>query len=84
MVSIPIPTSVARLFWDLDSGTLDMTAHKGTIIERVLNYGTLSDWRWLVSAYGRPSVQNAFSQRSPRRGNGVRNESARLAALLIQ
>ncbi len=41
----------ASLFWDVDRGTLDLSAHKKFIVQRVLERGTLDDWRLLKQCY---------------------------------
>lgn len=37
----------SHLFWDTDRSKLDWDKHKAYIVERVLEYGLLSDWRLL-------------------------------------
>lgn len=39
------------LFWDTDVEKLDAPKHAAYIIERVLNYGTLQDWKLLKEVY---------------------------------
>ena len=41
-----------NLFWDTDHETLDYEKHKKFIVQRVLEYGSLSDWRLICSFYG--------------------------------
>ena len=41
----------ASLFWDVDRDTLDLTAHKKFIVQRVLERGNLDDWRLLKQCY---------------------------------
>nr|WP_129732211.1 hypothetical protein [Parabacteroides goldsteinii] len=38
-----------HLFWDIDRNKLDWNKHRAYIVERVLEYGTLSDWKFLRS-----------------------------------
>lgn len=71
---------VARLFWEMDPDQLDLARHRRAIIRRVLNYGTLADWRWLEQNYGRAGVR---AEAVGRGRNGVRERSGRLAALLF-
>jgi hypothetical protein len=40
------------LFWDMDMEQVDMDTCPSQIIQRVLEYGTLSDWRIIRSYYG--------------------------------
>lgn len=80
-----VPHTIRRLFWDMDSEQLNVRTHEKSIIERVLNDGTLDDWRWLIAAYGSQAIKNAThpSSRFPLR-NGVREQSSRLASLIIK
>ena len=41
-----------RLFWDTNPEEVDMQEHKAFIISRVLEYGTISDWRFILKYYG--------------------------------
>lgn len=42
----------SHLFWDVDRATLNMDLHAGQIIERVMGYGLLNDWRIIYKYYG--------------------------------
>lgn len=50
-----LPASIQKLLWDADIRSLDERVHRRLIMERVLNYGALADWRWLVARYGADS-----------------------------
>jgi len=39
-----------NLFWDVDMSQLTMNAHSAYIIQRVLEYGQMNDWR-LINRY---------------------------------
>ncbi|MCD8269895.1 MAG: hypothetical protein LUD46_16485 [Parabacteroides sp.] len=39
----------SHLFWDIDRDKLDWNVHRMYIVERVLEYGVLSDWKLLRS-----------------------------------
>lgn len=41
-----------NLFWDMDKELLSMEACPTQIIQRVLEYGGMDDWRLLLSYYG--------------------------------
>ena len=75
-----IGSPIARLFWDMDVGAIDPAQHRRLIIARVLNYGTLRDWRWLAEQYGKEVVRAEAD--APGR-NSVRERSRQLAALLF-
>ena len=41
-----------HLFWDIRTGAIDMEKNAPYVIQRVLEYGRLSDWKLLLSYYG--------------------------------
>lgn len=41
-----------NLFWDVDSSAFSMDEHAGYIIQRVMEYGQMADWRIIKSYYG--------------------------------
>lgn len=41
-----------NLFWDVDSDLFDLDNYPGQIIQRVLEYGQIEDWRFIKSYYG--------------------------------
>lgn len=75
-----IPHSIARFFWDTDPSVLNVTKHKSIIIARVLNYGTLADWSWLVRTYGKNDISSMIVK--PDR-TSIREPAARLAGILF-
>ena len=40
------------LFWDVDREHIDVEQHSAGLIQRVLEYGTLQDWRLTREFYG--------------------------------
>lgn len=40
------------LFWDTDIEQVDVQAHSAFLIQRVLEYGSLDDWRLIRDFYG--------------------------------
>ena len=40
-----------NLFWDVDVNDLDMDKHREFIVERVLDYGFMSDWLVIKEYY---------------------------------
>ena len=40
------------LFWDIDRNQMDVEHHSAGLIQRVLDYGTLQDWRLTRDFYG--------------------------------
>ncbi len=45
-----------NLFWDIDPRTLDMERHAKYIVGRVLELGTLQDWRLLCRRFTLPGI----------------------------
>ncbi|MCQ2127914.1 MAG: hypothetical protein MJZ08_00575 [Bacteroidaceae bacterium] len=41
-----------NLFWDVDESQFDMDKYASHVIQRVLEYGQLCDWRIIMSYYG--------------------------------
>jgi hypothetical protein len=41
-----------HLFWDVDVNEVDLENHASFILEKVMRYGQLSDWRLLKKIYG--------------------------------
>jgi hypothetical protein len=42
----------AHLFWDVNPDDLNFDKNKKLIIQRVLDYGLISDWQILLKTYG--------------------------------
>ncbi len=45
-----------NLFWDIDPATLDFEQHRKYVVARVLEYGTLEDWRLLLQRFTLESI----------------------------
>ncbi|MGI5822972.1 MAG: DUF6922 domain-containing protein [Dethiobacteria bacterium] len=54
--ALDMPAAVTRLFWDVDWDTLNLEAHQGFIIERVLNMGDEVALKWLWQKFGRGAI----------------------------
>ena len=52
MPSIKITDFSKYLFWDTDSTKVDLERNSPYMVQRVLEYGELSDWRLLRAYYG--------------------------------
>jgi hypothetical protein len=46
-----------HLFWDIDLNSLDEEKNKRLIIERVLNRGTVDEFRQILSYYGDDTIK---------------------------
>lgn len=47
-----------HLFWDVDKTNLEWKKHEAQIIEKVLIYGLLDDWKLLNLVYGKEKIKN--------------------------
>jgi len=45
-----------NLFWDTDVSTLDVEKYPAYVIQRVLEYGEMQDWRLINKLYGLPKI----------------------------
>lgn len=75
-----IPATLAQFFWDTDPVLLDTKKNERTIISRVLNYGTLAHWRWLVETYGKEHIAGVLKQEGR---TSLREPARRLAETLF-
>ena len=44
------------LFWDVDPDTIDLEKHARYVIERILDFGTGEEVRWLFKRYPREKI----------------------------
>ena len=51
------------LFWDTDTNTIDIIKHKRYIIERILKFGDLEDYRWMCNTYSTKDVKNVILEK---------------------
>ena len=45
-----------NLFWDTDTSKLDLNEYPAYVIQRVLEYGEMQDWRLINRIYGLPKI----------------------------
>lgn len=50
------------LFWDVDPSQLSMDEHSAYIIQRVLEYGQMDDWRLINRYYGLDRIVSECKQ----------------------
>ncbi|MEO6219398.1 MAG: hypothetical protein ABIO81_03150 [Ginsengibacter sp.] len=56
--SNPITVLPTHLFWDVNTSTLEWKKNANLIIERVLQRGTLEQWKTIMSIYGLKKIVN--------------------------
>ena len=44
------------IFWDVDRGDIDFVENAPYVIQRVLEYGQITDWNALLKLYGLPKI----------------------------
>ena len=64
MAKTRIPKMPRRpsLFWDVDPKTIDPKKHARYIIERILEFGTDEEARWLWQAYSHSLIQDVLNK----------------------
>jgi len=79
-----IPPFIKKLFWDTNKEKLDTDLHKKSIIERIINYGTLTDWKWLSSNYGKDTVITILNTKNKFDRKNIRPNAKYLASLIFK
>ncbi len=46
----------SSLFWDMDMEQVNMDTCPSQIVQRVLEYGNINDWKLILSYYGLPMI----------------------------
>ena len=46
-----------HLFWDVDLNGFDLEKHKAHLIQKVLEYGFINDWKLLKELYGLETIK---------------------------
>jgi hypothetical protein len=63
MLTQPLHANFTRsLFWDVDPETIDFRKHRRWVVQRVLEYGRLEDWRVIRELYTLDGVVEAAQQ----------------------
>ncbi len=57
-----IPVRLKPLFWSYKFESLSLEKNKRLIIKQILNYGTIEDWKWLVSVYTKQGVKETITK----------------------
>jgi len=79
-----IPQHTQRLFWDIRKDNIDPKIHKKSIIERVLNYGTLKDMKWLASVYSKNEIMDVVTPQGKFHRSNVGKSAGKLASLIFK
>lgn len=52
----------SHIFWDVDMYTLDSEKHAVFIVQRVIQYGLLKDWKLIKSCFGTEQLKKIIVQ----------------------
>lgn len=55
-----LPDRFRRLFWSYRLEDLDPSKDQKTVVIQLINYGSLTDWRWLIRHYGQRGVRDVL------------------------
>jgi len=58
--NIKVSDFSTHLFWDIDRTKLDFEKNKQTIIQKVLDYGLINDWKIIYNYYGIDEIANTM------------------------
>lgn len=50
------------IFWDAGRDSIDLESNAPYVVQRVLEYGQIDDWRLLLSYYGMEKIVNVSKQ----------------------
>ena len=75
-----LPDRFRPLFWSYRFEELDARKDQKTVIIHLINYGSLTDWRWLVREYGVAEIRQVL-QSIPE--TEIKRRTRALASLLF-
>lgn len=75
----PIPSSVKRLFWDVEKEGVDVRSHRFFIIKRIMDYGNQGDVQWMMKTYRPEEIMEVL-----RKSRGISRKSAYFWAAYFQ
>jgi hypothetical protein len=52
-----LPDSFRPLFWSYRFDELELNKDEKTVVTQLINYGSLTEWRWLIRQYGTEEVK---------------------------
>ncbi len=52
----------SHLFWDIARESVNLDEHRNWLVKRVLEKGTLEDWKLLQTTYSRDGIREAVIQ----------------------
>lgn len=58
-----LPASFRSLLWSLDWDRIGIVKDKEDIIVNTVNYGSISQWKWLKETYGEKAIVSVLKRR---------------------
>ena len=55
-----MPKQLQPFLWSVKVGDLDLEKDKINIINQILAYGGLAEWKWLLKTYSAKSIKDVF------------------------
>jgi hypothetical protein len=65
-VTETLPQHLRSCFWDVDATKVNPHQHRAFVLDRVLEYGTLTGVQWAEQFYGLESIREYFLARGSR------------------
>ena len=62
MITIPLPPSLYKYFWDVKPEKIDPKVQAAYITERLLEYGDFDGLKWLEKTYGKNFLKEVVSK----------------------
>jgi hypothetical protein len=75
-----LPDRLRPFFWSYRFGELDARKDEKTVITQLINYGSLTEWRWLIRQYGTAEVKRLLESIP---ATEIKPRSRALASLLF-
>jgi len=57
-----LPKSFKRFFWDTELSKVDTKKHQVYIIERLLEYGDLEAYKWLIKNFAKSKIKTVAAK----------------------
>jgi hypothetical protein len=61
-----LPNHIAALFWEVDSTTVELDAHRDYVLERVMVRGGWEAMKWLRRTFDRDQIASFLKRRGSR------------------
>jgi len=79
-MNVPLPNDLRVILWPYRFEAIDSDRDAQAVIVQVINYGTLTHWRWLARRYGAERICSELASIAP---STMRKEALGLAKLIF-